>query len=99
MEKIRMEKEKYIKLHEEVVNIVSSFIPNWDKLSCSISVRKLYEHHGDRALRGIVGCKNWEEDTKSEHDVLARIIAHDLPMPGNEKADIVPQAFTYSEFY
>jgi len=97
-----MEKEKYIKLHEEVVDIVSSIIPNWDKLSCGISVRKLYENHGEDALKGIVGLHKLEDGyyTKGyDVDVLGRVIAHDLPIPGNEKADIVPKALSFAKYY
>lgn len=91
-----MEKEKYIKLHEEVVDIVSSMIPYWDKLSCGISVRKLYENHGENALKGIVGLHKLDG---YDVDVLGRVIAHDLPIPGNEKADIVPKALSFAKYY
>ena len=91
-----MKKEKYIKLHQEVTDIVDSVFLNWDKLSCSISVRKLYENHGEDALKGIVGLKNLDG---KDGESLISVIAHDLPVPGNEKADIVPKALSFTKYY
>lgn len=91
-----MKKENYIKLHQEVTDIVDSVLLNWDKLSCSISVRKLYENHGENALKGIVGLKNLDG---KDGDSLSSVIAHDLPVPGNEKADIVPKALSFAKYY
>ena len=91
-----MEKEKYIKLHKEVTDIVSTMFPYWDKLNWSISVRKLYENHGEDALKGIVGLHKLDG---YDVDILGNVIAHDLPVPGNEKADIVPKALSFAKYY
>jgi len=91
-----MEKQEYIKLHQEATDIVDSMLCHWGKLNCSISVRKLYENHGEDALKGIVGLHKLDG---YDVDVLGSVIAHDLPVPGNEKADIVPKALSFAKYY
>ena len=91
------------KLTQKVVDLITETFTRdeIDSLDIGISVMNLQEIHGDKALKGFLGCAKWGKENGDPLDVnnLRQVIAHDLPRPGKLKKDITPMAYSYAEFY